>query len=72
MSDVAIPPAVPEAVHPPSISLRDVWPWALFAVALLVLIYFVGFDQGALSIVPGQYIHEFAHDGRHVLAFPCH
>lgn len=72
MSDVAISSASPEAVYPPSISLRELWPWALFAGALLLFVYFVGMDEGALSVVPGSYIHEFVHDGRHLLGFPCH
>jgi hypothetical protein len=62
----------PEAIHPPAISLNEVWPWAVFGLALLMLVYFVGADQGATSIVPGRLIHEWMHDGRHLLAFPCH
>jgi cobalt transporter subunit CbtB len=72
MSDMTFPSGLPEAVYPPSVSLRELWPWALFAAALLVLVYFVGLDEGALSVVPGQYVHEFVHDGRHLLGFPCH
>ena len=63
---------VPEAVHPAAISLREIWPWALFGLALLLLLYFVGLDEGAASLVNGTTIHEFVHDGRHLLAFPCH
>lgn len=41
-------------------------------VALLVL-YFVGIDQGATSLFGSDtHIHEFLHDGRHLLGFPCH
>jgi hypothetical protein len=74
MSDVAAaPPSVsPEAIHPPKISLREIWPWALLAFTLLALIYFVGVDEGAASKVPGSSIHEWVHDGRHLLGFPCH
>jgi Probable cobalt transporter subunit (CbtB) len=73
MSDViASSAALPEALHPPAISLREVWPWAVFGLALLMLVYFVGADQGAASIVPGNLIHEWVHDGRHLLGFPCH
>ena len=35
-------------------------------------VYVVGCEQGAVSIVGGHYIHEWVHDSRHVLAFPCH
>jgi hypothetical protein len=41
-------------------------------LALLVL-YFVGLDQGATSIFgTDSHIHEFIHDARHLLGFPCH
>jgi Probable cobalt transporter subunit (CbtB) len=49
-------------------------PWWLIATALfsLLLYYFVGVDQGALSVFGNDMlVHEFVHDGRHVLAFPC-
>lgn len=64
--------ATPEAAYPVPVSLRELLPWMLFGVALLMLIYFVGADQGAASVVPGRWLHEFAHDGRHLLGFPCH
>jgi hypothetical protein len=57
---------------PAPVSLRQLWPWALFGFALLAVIYMVGMDQGAVSVVPGLYVHEFVHDGRHLLGFPCH
>lgn len=58
---------------PVSIPLRDIAPWATFAgVVLLALLYLVGLDQGAASLVPGTMLHELVHDGRHLLAFPCH
>jgi hypothetical protein len=61
------------ASEPASLPVRDILPWAIFAglIALLAL-YFVGAEEGAVSIVPGMYIHEFVHDGRHLLGFPCH
>lgn len=43
---------------------------AVLALALLVL-YVVGFDQGAVSQT-GMYMHELMHDGRHLLGLPCH
>ena len=73
MSDAtAAPWGVPEATHPPKISFREGWPWALFGFALLALIYLIGVDQGALSVIPGSMVHEWVHDGRHLLGFPCH
>lgn len=41
-------------------------------LALLVL-YFVGMDQGATSVFGSDtHVHEFLHDARHLLGFPCH
>ncbi|CAB3727659.1 CbtB domain-containing protein [Paraburkholderia rhynchosiae] len=61
------------AIQPTPIPLRELLPWALFGGLLLLLaLYFVGAEQGATSLVPGMYVHEFVHDGRHLLGFPCH
>jgi hypothetical protein len=49
--------------------------WWLVATVLLslLLLYFIGVDQGAVSMFGrDMHVHEFVHDGRHVLAFPCH
>jgi len=55
------------------IPIRELLPWIIFVGLLaLVAIYFVGAEQGATSVFSGMYIHEFIHDGRHLLAFPCH
>jgi hypothetical protein len=64
--------AVPE-VEVPSIPLGQIAPWALFYGLLAVLvIFFISADQGAVSIPSGTAIHEWVHDGRHLLGFPCH
>ncbi|MGE0295240.1 MAG: CbtB-domain containing protein [Pseudonocardia sp.] len=58
---------------PAPIPLREIAPWALFGgVVLLMLLYLVGMDQGATSVFSGSLLHEFVHDGRHLLGFPCH
>jgi hypothetical protein len=73
MSDLAAPSSsLPGAIHPPAISLREIWPWALFGLAMLLLVYFVGVDEGATRLIPGVNLHEWVHDGRHLLGFPCH
>jgi len=55
------------------IPFREWMPWALFGgLLMLLLIYFVGSEQGATSLFHGRVIHEFVHDGRHLLGFPCH
>jgi hypothetical protein len=39
----------------------------------LIVLYFVGLDQGATSVFGNNtYVHEFVHDARHLLGFPCH
>ncbi len=61
-------------ISPPvAIPLGDVLPWAIFAGLILALaIYFIGAEEGATAIFSGGYVHEFVHDGRHLLGFPCH
>ena len=47
----------------------------LLAMTLLGLAvyYFIGVDQGAVSVFGHDtHIHEFVHDARHLLGFPCH
>ncbi len=57
----------------PAIPLREWLPWAIFAgLIFLLAIYFVGAEEGATSLISGMYVHEFVHDGRHLLGFPCH
>jgi hypothetical protein len=68
--NAAVPPA---GVAPAPVPVRELLPWTVFAgVLLLGVLYLVGLDQGAASLVPGQLLHEFLHDGRHLLAVPCH
>ncbi|ORJ55014.1 CbtB domain-containing protein [Mycobacterium simiae] len=48
------------------------WLAATAMLALLAL-YFVGVDQGAVSLFGSDsHVHEFVHDARHLLGFPCH
>ena len=57
----------------PTIPLRELAPFALFgSVLALLLLYVVGVEQGAVSLVGGSYVHEFVHDARHLLGFACH
>ena len=59
-------------VLPAPVPLAAIWPWLLFVPVLLLAIYFIGAEEGATSIFQGTYIHEFVHDARHLLGFPCH
>jgi hypothetical protein len=49
-------------------------PWLVgTALAALAAYYFVGVDQGAVSVFGNDTpVHEFVHDARHFLGFPCH
>ena len=75
MSDAVFKPldALEPAAGPMPIPLRELLPWVVFGGLLLLLaLYFVGAEEGATSLIPGMYVHEFVHDGRHLLGFPCH
>ncbi|TGD42568.1 CbtB-domain containing protein [Pseudotabrizicola sediminis] len=66
-------PALATDVAVAPLPAREVLPWALFGILMLAFaIYFVGAEQGASAVVQGDMIHEFMHDGRHLLGFPCH
>ena len=66
-----LPAASPIAI--PVIPMRELLPWVLFGgLLMLFAIYFVGAEQGATSLIQGRTVHEFLHDGRHLLGFPCH
>ena len=55
------------------IPLSEILPWAVFAGLLCLLaMYFIGVEEGATAIFNSMYVHEFVHDGRHLLGFPCH
>lgn len=61
-------------------SLPRIPAWSLAALALLLLALFVLLSASGSLLAPlfGEasavfnYVHEFAHDGRHILAIPCH
>lgn len=60
-------------------SLREAAIVVVAVILALVALYAVFLDQGQLlSPVLGElastanYLHEFAHDGRHLLGAPCH
>jgi len=39
----------------------------------LLLYYFIGIDEGMTSVFGNSMVvHEFVHDSRHFLGFPCH
>jgi hypothetical protein len=65
--------AAPSAPALPTIPVKEIAPFLMFGGLLIVIaFYFIGVEQGAFSLVGGTYLHEFVHDGRHLLGFPCH
>jgi len=54
--------------------------WSLMVLALLLLALFVLLSASGDLLMPllgraagpFDYLHEFAHDGRHLLGAPCH
>lgn len=65
---VAIP-----APQPVSIPVREILPYAILVTVLaLATLYFVSTDNSAMTLMAEGYVHEFLHDGRHLMAFPCH
>ncbi|KQZ94231.1 cobalt transporter [Mesorhizobium sp. Root157] len=69
MSDIAYAPSA----LPQPIPVREILPWAVFGgLLMLIAIYFIGSEEGAMTLVSGLNTHEFVHDARHLLGFPCH
>jgi hypothetical protein len=68
------PEARKSHARPVDVSATKAVLWlSLTALLALVVLYFVGVDQGATSVFgDNMYIHEFVHDARHLLGFPCH
>jgi hypothetical protein len=63
--------ALPRTIDLSAVSAA-LWLSGTVVLALLVY-YFVGIDQGATSIFGSDtHVHEFVHDARHFLGFPCH
>jgi hypothetical protein len=61
------------AVAGPIADPAELLPYAIFAGLLLsLLVYFVGAEEGVASLIGGSSVHEFVHDARHLLGFPCH
>ena len=57
----------------PQIPITQLAPWAAFVfLAAAIILFFISADQGIVSIPAGTAVHEWVHDGRHLLGFPCH
>lgn len=67
--------AAPGAIAAPIVNANARAAALLASVAFLALLtfYFIGLDQGMSSVFGNHTgVHEFFHDGRHFLGFPCH
>ncbi len=51
MTKAAARPASP----PIAIPVREILPWLIFGALMLLLLYFVGIEEGAISIIPGMW-----------------
>jgi Probable cobalt transporter subunit (CbtB) len=75
-------PALSNASPVPAITTskaRDAVVAGMLVLLALFALYAVFFDQGILlssifgdTAYDANYLHEFAHDGRHVFGLPCH
>lgn len=71
MSDTSVNPAIATPVV--TAEVRTVLLLVTTAFLAFVVYYFVGIDEGVSSVFGNTtVIHEFFHDGRHFLGFPCH
>ena len=71
MSTIPVTTAVPTPVVLP-LPKAILWLGGTVLLAL-ALYYFIGIDQGAVSLFGNDtHVHEFVHDARHFLGFPCH
>jgi hypothetical protein len=72
-STSAVSGATPIPAPIVSANVRTVALLASVAFLALLAYYFIGLDQGMSSVFGNHTgIHEFFHDGRHFLGFPCH
>lgn len=60
------------ASHAATVARVSAWTWVVGVLALLA-VYVLLLENGTLlSASAAQWIHEFTHDGRHLLGVPCH
>jgi hypothetical protein len=64
MAEAATLPAVGEHITVPW------WAWAAFLAATFLT--YVVFQENGWIMDNWMTVHEFFHDGRHALGFPCH
>ncbi len=75
MSQASIAAAIGTApeVEIRTIPVGQLAPWAAFVfLTAAIVLFFISAEQGIVSIAGGTAVHEWVHDGRHLLGFPCH
>ena len=73
MSSLSAPTST-ESATPVVLPISKAVVWLIgTALVALAVYYFIGVDQGAYSVFGrDMHVHEFVHDARHFLGFPCH
>lgn len=72
MSQITATPTS-DVINVPVVPLLKLGTWVVFFGLLAMLaIFFVSSDQGAVSLFAGSGVHEWVHDARHLLGYPCH
>ena len=66
--------AATSAATPLVLPLRQAIMWVVGTLLVAFAVYYmIGVEQGAVSLFGNNmYVHEFVHDARHFLGFPCH
>ena len=66
--------AATNAATPLVLPLRQAIMWVAGTLLVAFAVYYlIGIEQGAVSLFGNKmYVHEFVHDARHFLGFPCH
>ena len=77
MTSISAPGSTPAPrvrIHPEALSRGRIALLLSITVFLaLAIYYFVGVDEGMTSVFGHtMVIHEWVHDSRHFLGFPCH
>jgi hypothetical protein len=73
MSQSSAAPLSGSSVEIPAVPLLQLGTWVVFyGLIAMLAIFFVSADQGALSLPAGNAVHEWVHDARHLLGYPCH
>ena len=74
MSQLSAAPLSPTtSVEVPAVPLLQLGTWvAFYGLLAMLAIFFVSAGQGAISLPAGTAVHEWVHDARHLLGYPCH